>query len=84
MCVSGLQGSWIVKQSVGKSACLVGEALDITYFSSDNYLEVNTLKLFFCITISQGAAYVVNFLFWNWISYWISENFLGNRSLQYR
>lgn len=35
-----------MKQSVGKSACLVGEALDITYFSSDNYLEVNTLTLF--------------------------------------
>ncbi|CAK9211288.1 unnamed protein product [Sphagnum troendelagicum] len=35
------KGSWIVKQSVGKTACLVGEALEITYFSGHNYLELD-------------------------------------------
>lgn len=41
LCPHVAKGSWIVKQSVGKSACLVGEALDINYFSSDNYLEMD-------------------------------------------
>ncbi|KAK9126033.1 hypothetical protein Scep_014879 [Stephania cephalantha] len=34
------QGSWIVKQSVGKKACLVGQALEINYFRGKNYLEL--------------------------------------------
>lgn len=34
------QGSWIVKQSVGKKACLVGQALEINYFRGKNYIEV--------------------------------------------
>ncbi|KAG9142109.1 hypothetical protein Leryth_016310 [Lithospermum erythrorhizon] len=33
------KGSWIVKQSVGKKACLVGQALEINYFHGKNYLE---------------------------------------------
>ncbi|ONK63938.1 uncharacterized protein A4U43_C07F20460 [Asparagus officinalis] len=33
-------GSWIVKQSVGKKACLVGQALEINYFRGKNYLEL--------------------------------------------
>eukprot|EP01018_Ginkgo_biloba_P002076 Gb_38419 [translate_table: standard] len=35
------KGSWIVKQSVGKTACLVGQALEINYFSGKNYLELD-------------------------------------------
>ncbi|PIA29112.1 hypothetical protein AQUCO_06200006v1 [Aquilegia coerulea] len=34
------KGSWIVKQSVGKKACLVGQALEINYFRGNNYLEL--------------------------------------------
>ncbi|CAL9075498.1 unnamed protein product [Musa acuminata var. zebrina] len=34
------KGSWIVKQSVGKKACLVGQALDINYFCGSNYIEL--------------------------------------------
>ncbi|KAJ4849786.1 hypothetical protein Tsubulata_029033 [Turnera subulata] len=34
------QGSWIVKQSVGKKSCLIGQALDVLYFRGSNYLEV--------------------------------------------
>ncbi|QCE09346.1 protein ENHANCED DISEASE RESISTANCE 2-like [Vigna unguiculata] len=34
------KGSWIVKQSVGKKACLVGQALEINYFQGKNYLEL--------------------------------------------
>ncbi|GAV84151.1 PH domain-containing protein/START domain-containing protein/DUF1336 domain-containing protein [Cephalotus follicularis] len=34
------QGSWIVKQSVGKKACLIGQALEVHYFRGKNYLEV--------------------------------------------
>ncbi|KAI4384405.1 hypothetical protein MLD38_002569 [Melastoma candidum] len=34
------KGSWIVKQSVGKKACLVGQALEMNYFRGKNYLEI--------------------------------------------
>ncbi|KAJ8432037.1 hypothetical protein Cgig2_020581 [Carnegiea gigantea] len=34
------KGSWIVKQSVGKKACLVGQALEINYFRGKNYIEL--------------------------------------------
>ncbi|KAK9282728.1 hypothetical protein L1049_010948 [Liquidambar formosana] len=34
------KGSWIVKQSVGKKACLVGQQLEINYFRGNNYLEL--------------------------------------------
>ncbi|CAN1258078.1 Protein ENHANCED DISEASE RESISTANCE 2-like [Linum perenne] len=34
------KGSWIVKQSVGKKSCLVGQALEIHYFRGKNYLEL--------------------------------------------
>ncbi|PHU15826.1 hypothetical protein BC332_17031 [Capsicum chinense] len=35
------KGPWIVKQSVGKKACLVGQALEINYFRGKNYLELD-------------------------------------------
>jgi hypothetical protein len=50
------QGSWIVRQSVGSTPCLLGKAVDITYIRGANYLEVRLrilLKLMF-----------VSFLFW--------------------
>ncbi|XP_028944380.1 protein ENHANCED DISEASE RESISTANCE 2-like isoform X1 [Malus domestica] len=34
------KGSWIVKQSVGKKACLIGQALEINYFHGKNYVEL--------------------------------------------
>ncbi|KAK6156361.1 hypothetical protein DH2020_010609 [Rehmannia glutinosa] len=34
------KGSWIVKQSVGRKACLVGQALEMNYFRGKNYLEL--------------------------------------------
>ncbi|KAI3705533.1 hypothetical protein L1987_75772 [Smallanthus sonchifolius] len=34
------KGSWLVKQSVGKKACLVGQALEINYFHGKNYIEL--------------------------------------------
>ncbi|XP_038706154.1 protein ENHANCED DISEASE RESISTANCE 2-like [Tripterygium wilfordii] len=34
------KGSWIVRQSVGKKACLIGQALEINYFHGKNYLEL--------------------------------------------
>ncbi|KAL5069446.1 hypothetical protein RYX36_020333 [Vicia faba] len=35
------KGSWIVKQSVGKKACLIGQALEINYIRGKNYLELD-------------------------------------------
>lgn len=35
------KGSWIVKQSVGKKACLVGQALESHYTRGKNYLELD-------------------------------------------
>lgn len=34
------KGPWIVKQSVGKKACLAGQALEINYFCGENYIEL--------------------------------------------
>ncbi|KAJ8751476.1 hypothetical protein K2173_016693 [Erythroxylum novogranatense] len=34
------KGSWIVKQSVGKKACLIGQALEMNYFVGNNYIEL--------------------------------------------
>ncbi|KAJ8768696.1 hypothetical protein K2173_023600 [Erythroxylum novogranatense] len=34
------KGSWIVKQSVGKKACLIGQALEMNYFVGKNYIEL--------------------------------------------
>lgn len=57
-----LQGSWIVKQSVGKTACLVGEALDITYYASDIYIEVRcTMCSFVSIDVSNTTCKEVAF-----------------------
>ncbi|XP_062082103.1 protein ENHANCED DISEASE RESISTANCE 2-like isoform X5 [Humulus lupulus] len=38
--IVNIQGSWIVKQSVGKKACLIGQALEMNYFHGKNYLEL--------------------------------------------
>ncbi|KAK9676707.1 hypothetical protein RND81_11G094400 [Saponaria officinalis] len=35
------KGSWIVKQSVGKKACLAGQALEINYIRGNNYIELD-------------------------------------------
>ncbi|KAF9674883.1 hypothetical protein SADUNF_Sadunf10G0173500 [Salix dunnii] len=35
------KGSWVVKQSVGKKACLVGQALEMHCFRGKNYLELD-------------------------------------------
>ncbi|KAJ8759159.1 hypothetical protein K2173_004166 [Erythroxylum novogranatense] len=34
------KGSWIVKQSVGKKACLIAQPLEVNYFHGKNYLEL--------------------------------------------
>ncbi|KAJ3672581.1 hypothetical protein LUZ60_007302 [Juncus effusus] len=35
------KGSWIVRQSVGSTPCLLGKAVDCTYIRGQNYLEVD-------------------------------------------
>jgi len=35
-----LQGSWIVRQSVGSTPCLLGKAVDCNYIRGPDYLEV--------------------------------------------
>ncbi|KAM7267530.1 hypothetical protein ACFE04_009696 [Oxalis oulophora] len=49
------KGSWIVKQSVGKKACLIGHAFDVLYFRGTNYLEIEI-----DISSSMVARGVVN------------------------
>lgn len=35
-----MQGSWIVRQSVGSTPCLLGKAVDCNYIRGPQYLEV--------------------------------------------
>lgn len=35
-----MQGSWIVRQSVGSTPCLLGKAVDCNYIRDPKYLEV--------------------------------------------
>ncbi|KAK8941070.1 hypothetical protein KSP39_PZI010420 [Platanthera zijinensis] len=51
------KGSWIVKQSVGKKACLLGQALEINYFSGRNYLELDVD--IGSSTVARGVASLV-------------------------
>lgn len=43
-----MQGSWIVRQSVGSSPCLLGKAVDCTYIRRPKYLEVTELSKIIC------------------------------------
>ncbi|XP_062092946.1 protein ENHANCED DISEASE RESISTANCE 2-like [Humulus lupulus] len=51
------QGSWIVKQSVGKKACLIGHALEVHYFRGKNYLELEVDVG--SSTVARGVANLV-------------------------
>ncbi|KAK2643373.1 hypothetical protein Ddye_025136 [Dipteronia dyeriana] len=58
------KGSWIVKQSVGKKACLLGQALEINYFQGKNYLEV--FHLFqYSIKIDDAKLFLLTLNFTN-------------------
>ncbi|GFP79339.1 protein enhanced disease resistance 2-like [Phtheirospermum japonicum] len=35
------KGSWIVRQSVGSTACLLGKSVDCNYIRGHNYLEID-------------------------------------------
>jgi hypothetical protein len=38
-----LQGTWIVRQSVGSTPCMIGKAVDCNYFRGEKYLEVHSI-----------------------------------------
>ncbi|KAL0447705.1 UNVERIFIED_CONTAM: protein ENHANCED DISEASE RESISTANCE 2 [Sesamum latifolium] len=42
--VFNLQGSWIVRQSVGSTPCLLGKAVDCNYIRGLNYLEATATE----------------------------------------
>lgn len=44
------QGSWIVRQSVGSTPCLLGKAVDCNYIRGPNYLEVKLQFKFSSVT----------------------------------
>lgn len=41
-----MKGSWIVRQSVGSTPCILGKAVDCNYIRGPKYLEVKTYALF--------------------------------------
>ncbi|KAJ0046656.1 hypothetical protein Pint_06039 [Pistacia integerrima] len=51
------KGSWIVKQSVGKSACLLGQQLEVNYSRGKNYLEA--IVDVGSSTVARGVASLV-------------------------
>ena len=44
--MKNLQGSWIVRQSVGSTPCLLGKAVDCSYVRGPGYLEVSQVMLY--------------------------------------
>ncbi|KAA3453406.1 Homeobox-leucine zipper ATHB-14-like protein [Gossypium australe] len=42
------EGSWIVKQSIGKRGSLLGQTLEAQYFRGKNYMEVHCFLVFAC------------------------------------
>ncbi|XP_057480703.1 protein ENHANCED DISEASE RESISTANCE 2-like isoform X1 [Actinidia eriantha] len=58
-CVS--TGSWIVKQTVGRKACLLSQVLEVNYFQGKNYLELGVD--IGSSTIARGVAcFVLGYL----------------------
>lgn len=55
------KGSWIVKQSVGKKACLIGQQLEMNYYRGNNYLEVKLICLIAYRTYSFLYMFRKNF-----------------------
>jgi hypothetical protein len=48
------KGSWIVRQSVGSTPCILGKAVDCSYYRGPNYLEVFGSHFFLCTsTVSR-------------------------------
>lgn len=41
-----MQGSWIVRQSVGSTPCILGKAVDCNYIRGPKYLEVSTIRIY--------------------------------------
>ena len=50
-----MQGSWIVRQSVGSTPCLLGKAVDCNYIRGPKYLEVNTIQISLVPDITRVA-----------------------------
>ncbi|KAK4486308.1 hypothetical protein RD792_008979 [Penstemon davidsonii] len=50
------KGSWIVRQSVGSTPCLLGKAVDCNYIRGPKYLEVRVA----CVDIDIGSSTVAN------------------------
>lgn len=55
-----MQGSWIVRQSVGSTPCLLGKAVDCNYIRGPKYLEV---RLF---SVLLELVYLEDFIIW-WV-----------------
>ncbi|KAH9752876.1 protein ENHANCED DISEASE RESISTANCE 2 [Citrus sinensis] len=53
------KGSWIVRQSVGSTPCLLGKAVDCNYIRGPKYLEVNALGISI-IDVDIGSSTVAN------------------------
>lgn len=49
--VNYVKGSWIVRQSVGSTPCLLGKAVDCNYIRGPKYLEVKLNQYFHSIDI---------------------------------
>lgn len=68
-----MQGSWIVRQSVGSTPCLLGKAIDCNYIRGPNYLEVLHL-INLCICLQLCINFVPCVLIKpciGWCRYWI-------------
>lgn len=58
------QGSWIVRQTVGRKACLLATGLEINYFRGKNYLEVKICAFLYKYILINVACLRP----WSWFS----------------
>lgn len=67
-----MQGSWIVRQSVGSTPCLLGKAVDCNYIRGPKYLEViYSCQIFFSFLLTYWVLWLARFFQYKYVIWFI-------------
>ena len=84
-----MQGSWIMRQSVGSTPCLLGKAVECNYIRGPKYLEVSTTQICNCRIAWTTHQHRLNWFYasvgrcWYWFfrcCFWSSVACNGHKS----